>query len=648
MKHLLLSLLLCAAPAYAVDEAAMRATADRLLTLSDDDYAEVVASVDGSWAKRGRTEVAGLMYRALAESKRRSAGPTKASADASAASPDGSLLTQTGWLDSANSFLNQRFTVRTPNAAIAGVRGGRKLSTEADKAVSKALAAADAATDPLVAAAAYDEAAAVLLAGSTSTEAELRKSADFLLVLSEDDYADVIKKAREDEKKKAWSGRSRAELAALLYRSLAASHKRAVEGPMSASADIAAATPDAELLQETGWLDDVRSYLAPPQQRGRGLAAVAAVRGGRKLSTDTDKQLTKLLGEADAAEAKLPSAPASERRGLRLAAAAAYDGAGAILTASAKAPVAPAAPVAPVVLSAQDIYKRAAPSVVLIIASEKNSKQGELGTGSVLAGGRILTNAHVVVNPATGKPFTSIRIYLKPAKVTGNPKVDMVNPIMAEVSRFDAGLDLALLHATFPDKTPYILMGDDENVEPGDPVVAIGHPEQGGLWTLTQGVVSTVIADLGGVKGKDAFQTDASINRGNSGGPLLDRSGQIVGVNTSMARKAADGLTITSVNFSVRSSVAKAFLGETSGRREPAPEPVAEAPAPVAEAPAPAAEAPAPAPVVELPPAPKTKPVMVTPAKPYVIEDAIAEGVKEMESLEDEMRGEIERRRSKP
>src|SRR5439155_16151077 len=100
-----------------------------------------------------------------------------------------------------------------------------------------------------------------------------------------------------------------------------------------------------------------------------------------------------------------------------------------------------------------------------------------------------------------------------------------------------------------------LALGDDSGVEPGDPVVAIGHPEQGGLWTLTQGVVSTVIADLGGVAGKNAFQTDASINRGNSGGPLIDRSGNIIGVNTSMARKAADGLTITSVNFSVRASV---------------------------------------------------------------------------------------------
>ncbi|MDX6768972.1 MAG: serine protease [Elusimicrobiota bacterium] len=614
-----LALLLCAAPVFALDEAAMRATADRLLVLSDDDFADLVSTVDtskpdGAWARRGRVEVAGLMYRALAQSKRRSAGPTKASADAAAATPDAELLEQASWM----SAINQRFAVRNDVTAVAAVRGGRKLSTETDKAVSKALAAADAAKEPLAAAAAYDEAASILLAGSAGTEAELRQAADFLLVLSDDDYADAVKDARADEKTKAWSGRSRAHLAALLYRALAASRKRSAGGPTkaSAAADAAAATPDADLLQETGWWSSAVEYINRNQYQYRGPTAVAAVRGGRKISTDADKAVSKALAAADAAKDPL-------------VAAAAYEEAASLLTASAKAPV-------PTVLSAQDIYKKAAPSVVLIIASKKGSNQGELGTGSILAGGRILTNAHVVIDPSTGRPFDSIRVFLKPAKLTGSPKNDMVDPIKAEVARFDSPLDLALLHASFPDRTPFLVMGEDDGVEPGDPVVAIGHPEQGGLWTLTQGVVSTVVADLGGVKGKDAFQTDASINRGNSGGPLIDRSGRIVGVNTSMARKAADGLTITSVNFSVKSSVAKAVLGESSGR------PAAASPEPAVETPTPA---PAPEPVVELPPAPKTKPVMVTPAKPYRIEDAVAEGTKEMEDLEAEMRGEIERRR---
>ena len=296
------------------------------------------------------------------------------------------------------------------------------------------------------------------------------------------------------------------------------------------------------------------------------------------------------------------------------------------LAAPAVAAEAPAA-----ALSAKEIYAKDAKSVVLILAG-RPSGEGELGTGSVIdAYGRVLTNAHVVVDDRTGRPFPSVRVYLKPAKISGDPKTDMRDGIDAKVARYDRRLDLALLEPTRAPGVPALVLGDDAGVEPGDPVVAIGHPEQGGLWTLTQGVVSTVVADLGGVKGKNAFQTDASINRGNSGGPLLDRSGAIIGVNTSMARKAADGLTITSVNFSIKSSVARAWVG---GENLPADV------ATTSPAPAPAAAA--------LPPAPRTKPRVLTPAKPYRIDDVVEREMKEMEDLGNEMHDEIQRRAARP
>jgi serine protease Do len=94
----------------------------------------------------------------------------------------------------------------------------------------------------------------------------------------------------------------------------------------------------------------------------------------------------------------------------------------------------------------------------------------------------------------------------------------------------------------------------------GDQVYAIGHPEQGGLWSLTTGVISAFRQNYGGVPGKNLFQTDASINRGNSGGPLLDTRGNMVGINSMIARKAADGMTITDVNYSIMSSVALNWL----------------------------------------------------------------------------------------
>jgi serine protease Do len=97
-------------------------------------------------------------------------------------------------------------------------------------------------------------------------------------------------------------------------------------------------------------------------------------------------------------------------------------------------------------------------------------------------------------------------------------------------------------------------------------VVAIGHPEQGGLWTLTTGVISAEVDNFNGVKGKQVFQTETGSNRGNSGGPLLDGEGWMIGVNTAIARMASEGLQITSISFALKSSVATQWLREQGVR----------------------------------------------------------------------------------
>jgi len=298
------------------------------------------------------------------------------------------------------------------------------------------------------------------------------------------------------------------------------------------------------------------------------------------------------------------------------------------------------------------------------------SGTGELGTGSVVdaARRRILTNAHVVIQDSTRKPWARVSVYFKPAKMTGDSRRDLVEPVSGKVLAWDSGLDLALVEVDrLPEGTGALSLGHPDSVSVGDRVAAIGHPEQGGLWTLTTGVISTVLADLGGVKGKDAFQTDTSINRGNSGGPLLDASARIVGVNTLMSRKAADGLAITSVNFAVKSDVAKRWLaaqgaklaygaaGEpvlTAKVPEPVPAPRPEGLRLVAAAPsvsgASLAGAPpaAPAPrtfTVAKPAAPR---VMITESKPFSTQSLIEQEISKMEDLGDEMRDEI-RSRSK-
>jgi serine protease Do len=136
-------------------------------------------------------------------------------------------------------------------------------------------------------------------------------------------------------------------------------------------------------------------------------------------------------------------------------------------------------------------------------------------------------------------------------------------------------------------------LDDPDRVKIGERVVAIGHPEQGGLWTLTTGVVSAEFEDYGNTKGKHVFQTETGLNRGNSGGPLLDSQGRIIGVNTAIARLAKDGLPIMSISFAVKSSVARTWLREqavvvnyASTQAEPPPVPAQAPITPASEKPA--------------------------------------------------------------
>jgi serine protease Do len=134
-------------------------------------------------------------------------------------------------------------------------------------------------------------------------------------------------------------------------------------------------------------------------------------------------------------------------------------------------------------------------------------------------------------------------------------------------------------------------------------VIAIGHPEQGGLWTLTTGVISAEVDNFNGVKGKHVFQTETSLNRGNSGGPLVDSEGHMIGVNTAIARVAPDGMPITSISFSLKSSVARQWLLEQGAVASQMPVPSMSAPTRAA------AEAPmVPAPMQQPIPAPRPVP----------------------------------------
>lgn len=206
-----------------------------------------------------------------------------------------------------------------------------------------------------------------------------------------------------------------------------------------------------------------------------------------------------------------------------------------------------------------EIYKKGGSSVVLIFAKvREGSYKG--GTGFFIDGDVVVTNAHVVVDDEN-RPLSEITVYLKPERVTGDTAKDLEDHRSASIIKYDRQLDIALLRVDRSPNPPSLELADSEQVDVGDKVVAIGHPEQGGLWTLTTGTVSTRIKNLAKVEGKDMFQTDASINHGNSGGPLFNSSGSVIGMNTSTARTSNTGSAITGVNFALQSNVIRKWVG---------------------------------------------------------------------------------------
>jgi serine protease Do len=306
-------------------------------------------------------------------------------------------------------------------------------------------------------------------------------------------------------------------------------------------------------------------------------------------------------------------------------------------------------------LTPREVYERTSPAVVMVMGHSESGKSGSGGTGSIIqADGLVLTNAHVVIEEKTGKPYPRLAVFLKPTRVTGDMKADLSRMVRAKVVAYSSPLDLALLKLEgIPGPLPTIDLGDSERTRIGDRVVAIGHPEQGGLWTLTTGVISAEVDNFNGVKGKNVFQTETGLNRGNSGGPLVDSEGRMIGVNTAIARVAPDGLPITSISFSLKSTVAKQWLREQGASMLPASsQPSAPTMKAATEAPPspPPASAQAPAPKPGVAPAPPGKPSRVDPPmpiRPYNLDQLISERSQAEADLENmilEMRGRMKGR----
>lgn len=307
-------------------------------------------------------------------------------------------------------------------------------------------------------------------------------------------------------------------------------------------------------------------------------------------------------------------------------------------------------------LSPREIYEQISPAVVMVMGYADGSRKGSGGTGSIIqSDGLVLTNAHVVIEESTGKPFPRLVVYLKPLRVTGASQSDLSRMVRAKVVAYSQPLDLALLKLEgLTEVLPVVDVRESGQARIGDHVVAIGHPEQGGLWTLTTGVISAEVDNFNGVRGKHVFQTETGLNRGNSGGPLLDGAGHMVGVNTAIARVAADGLPITSISFSLKSSVATQWLREQgvglAGRGTPLSAGQMQPPSGQASVPSVQLQAkPAPLPQLDLSDKPARNPGLVppSPARPYNLDQLISDRAKaeaDLDGMMSEMRGRMKGR----
>jgi S1-C subfamily serine protease len=191
------------------------------------------------------------------------------------------------------------------------------------------------------------------------------------------------------------------------------------------------------------------------------------------------------------------------------------------------------------------IYQRRSPGVVTIYA-DLGSSGSTQGSGFVVDDkGTILTNAHVITNVAEIAPADAGALQAAESVVVEFPDGERVPARIVGWDRFsDVGALRVDPRAHRLDSVP---LGDSDRVVVGEPVAAIGSPF-GNRSSLTVGVVSATRRSIESLTSRytvaDAIQTDAPINKGNSGGPLFDAAGRVIGINAQIrsASGASEGV----------------------------------------------------------------------------------------------------------
>lgn len=204
----------------------------------------------------------------------------------------------------------------------------------------------------------------------------------------------------------------------------------------------------------------------------------------------------------------------------------------------------------------QAIYRRDSPGVVTILSAfgraDSVGAGAGLGSGFVIsAGGEIATNAHVVTTGAGASIRNARALFVR----FGDG-----NQVAASIVGFDPFSDVALIKVDPKGLSLRPLtLGASAGVKVGEPVAAIGSPF-GEEQSLSVGVVSATdreIESLTGFLTTGALQTDAAINSGNSGGPLLDGAGRVLGINSQIRSASGSG---SGVGFAVSVDVARRSL----------------------------------------------------------------------------------------
>ena len=214
------------------------------------------------------------------------------------------------------------------------------------------------------------------------------------------------------------------------------------------------------------------------------------------------------------------------------------------------------------VLTPQEVYNQVTPSVVSVLGREDMySTMASAGTGVIFSSnGYILTNCHIIAG------CSMCRIL-----VTNAHGVDEAYD--AKVVGYDEDVDLAVLKVEAED-LPAAVFGVSDDLRVGDQVYAIGNPLGVELRnTLTDGIISAIDRDMDvdGVQ-MTLLQTTAALNSGNSGGPLINEYGQVIGINTIKMMSRYD--TIEGLGFAIPSSLALRWVNELIEFGELQPEPV--------------------------------------------------------------------------